>query len=299
MRRGVIRLGKLDFLNALPVYLGLEEQGLPVGPGDGEYRFDLIEVGGDPVALNRLLAEARLEIAPASSVAFLSHPEAYDAVPGLCIASAGAVGSVVLFGHLPVAELDGKVVALPGNSATSVALLQVLARSYWGVEPKYVEWPGRPVLPNMLAAADAALLIGDEALRSRRQYPHLFQADLGRSWWDLTGLPMVFAVWAVRRAWAKRYPDAAAWAGACLRRAQETGMGMIGPRLAGLAERHGLSETLLREYFFGCLKYGLGDAEWKGMEAFRSLLLATGVAEMPAGVSGDGITDGHRAGGCR
>ncbi|HET6497989.1 MAG TPA: MqnA/MqnD/SBP family protein, partial [Coriobacteriia bacterium] len=80
---------------------------------------------------------------------------------------------------------------------------------HWKARPDYVEMP--PDLPAMLRDADAALLIGDEALRAYWELPAGLHAyDLGAVWSEWTGAPMVYAVWAVRREFAERHPAAVA-----------------------------------------------------------------------------------------
>jgi chorismate dehydratase len=88
-------------------------------------------------------------------------------------------------------------------------LARVLLARRWNATPEYVEMP--PDLPAMLRDADAALLIGDEALRAYWDVPEgLFAYDLGSEWTTWTGLPMVYAVWAVRRSYAEEQPEAVA-----------------------------------------------------------------------------------------
>ena len=97
-----------------------------------------------------------------------------------------------------------KRVALDSSSRTSVALVKILLARQWKREPDYLE--AKPDLPAMLEQADAALLIGDPALRFLLHAPgmplpaleNLHIYDLAEEWWRLTGLPFVFAVWAVR-----------------------------------------------------------------------------------------------------
>jgi chorismate dehydratase len=115
----------------------------------------------------------------------------YAIVPGVGIASRGAVRSVCLFHHGPLERV--RRVALDTSSRTSAALVRVLLRERLGRDPQYV--PMGPSLVDMLAVADAALLIGDPALDHEGEAARL---DLGQAWLELTGLPFVFAFWAGR-----------------------------------------------------------------------------------------------------
>jgi chorismate dehydratase len=76
----------------------------------------------------------------------------------------------------------------------------VLARLWlaerWGVRPTLV--PAAPPLADMLAHADAAVIIGDPALAVQGT-TGLLEIDLGQAWAEMTGLPFVFAVWVATR----------------------------------------------------------------------------------------------------
>jgi chorismate dehydratase len=113
----------------------------------------------------------------------------YAIVPGIAIGSRGPVRSVSLYHSRPLEKV--RRVALDTSSRTSVALLKVLLRERLGRDPQYVSMA--PQLVDMLAVADAALLIGDPALDQEGGVPRL---DVGEEWTQLTGLPFVYAFWA-------------------------------------------------------------------------------------------------------
>ena len=108
----------------------------------------------------------------------------------------------------PLSELGGRPVALGSTSRTSVLLARMWLAAVHGVQPEYFDCP--PDLTAMLLEADAAVLIGDPALRAAHAVPRrgLHVHDLGAAWRDWTGLPMVFAVWAARRDFARRQSGA-------------------------------------------------------------------------------------------
>src|SRR5690606_14381287 len=111
-----------------------------------------------------------------------------------------------LVSTVPPNELDGRRVALGSTSRTGVLLAQMLLAEWYAVRPQYLRCP--PDLTEMLLEADAAVLIGDVALREhlRAGERGLHVTDLGAVWREWTGLPMVFAVWAVRRSYALAHP---------------------------------------------------------------------------------------------
>jgi chorismate dehydratase len=124
---------------------------------------------------------------------------AYTTIPGLvilpdvAIASSGAVRSILLVSKLPLSEV--RSVALDSSSMTSVALTQVLFQKFWGGARDFRSMA--PELDRMLERCDAALIIGDPALRVDRSRHLTF--DLAEQWRQLTGKPFVFAFWAVRQ----------------------------------------------------------------------------------------------------
>ena len=141
-----VRLGAVSYLNAEPAVHGLEAD-----PG-----FRLERDVPSRVARRLHAAEVDLGIIPSIEYCF-GH---YAIVPGCAIASRGPVRSVCLFHHGPLEKI--RRVALDTSSRTSVALAKVLLRERLGRSPQYV--PMAPSLVDMLAVADAALLIGDPAL---------------------------------------------------------------------------------------------------------------------------------------
>jgi len=191
------RVGHIQFLNCLPLYDGLIQSGALL---DVDLHRD------DPDALNEALVQGDLDIGPISLIPTLQHARELLVLPDMAVGSDGPVLSVVLVGKRPPTELDGGRVALGSTSRTSVVLARLLFEQRYGVRPSYEVMP--PDLNAMLQVADAAVLIGDVALRATYEAPRfgLHLTDLGQAWRDWTGLPMVFAVWAARRQYAEDHP---------------------------------------------------------------------------------------------
>lgn len=284
MPETVVRLGRFDFLNILPVYRGLASREVA-----GPYRWRLVTRRA-PASLNRLLAAGELEIAPVSSIELANRPGAYLTVPGLAIGSDGPGGSVVLFSRLPVEELGGRAVGLTPTSATSVALLQILFRRLWRVAPRVCRGPAVAGPGGLPEGLDGMLLIGDEAIRARVRFPDLHQADLGEAWRAMTGLPMIFAVWAMRREWAAREPHACAWASGELVQALEAGLSGLEAELPAHAARAGLPVDVLARYFFEQMDYRWGERQERGLKAFLDLCRLEGLTT--AGAPGEGVALG-------
>jgi len=120
------------------------------------------------------------------------HRQGLTPVPGIGIASRGAVRSILLVSRVPFRRV--RTLAADMNSRTSTMLARILLSRCFGVEPEVTPMPAD--LDSMLARADAALVIGDAALAIDPERVGLPCLDLGEKWYDLTGLPFVFAMWA-------------------------------------------------------------------------------------------------------
>ncbi|MEU6058525.1 menaquinone biosynthesis protein [Streptomyces sp. NPDC047097] len=193
------RVGHIQFLNCLPLYWGLARTGT---------LLDLELTKDTPEKLSEQLVRGDLDIGPVTLVEYLRHADELVAFPDLAVGCDGPVMSCVIVSQRPLTELDGARVALGSTSRTSVRLAQLLLAERYGVAPDYFSCP--PDLGTMMQEAEAAVLIGDAALRaSLHDAPRLgLQVhDLGQLWKEWTGLPFVFAVWAVRRDYLAREPE--------------------------------------------------------------------------------------------
>src|SRR5439155_25479107 len=145
-----------------------------------------------PSRLADRLAVGELDVALIPIIEYF-RGGSYTVVPNISIASRGPVLSVTLFSRVPWASI--RRVALDVGSRTSAALTQILLRKRYGVEAELLPLP--PERDAETVDADAVLLIGDRAMRAC--LPGFeFAFDLGQEWHDWTGLPFVYAFWAVR-----------------------------------------------------------------------------------------------------
>jgi chorismate dehydratase len=192
------RLGHIQFINCLPLYYGMVKR---------DVLLDVDLVKANPADLAHDILDGSLDIAPIPTIEYARHADELVLLPDIAISSDGEVQSILLLSTEPAEGLSGRTVALADTSRTSQVLARILLEKRWGAAPDYVEMP--PDLPAMMRDADAALLIGDEALRAYWEPPAGLHAyDLGTEWKSWTGLPFVYAVWAVRREYAEAEPDA-------------------------------------------------------------------------------------------
>lgn len=236
-----LRLGVVPYLNVAPIVYGLER----------DRRFEIVR--DVPSRLAERLHAGEIDLGMIPSIEYAAGE--YAIVPGIAIGSRGAVRSVNLFYKRRLGEV--RRVALDASSRTSVALLRILINERLGREPEYVTMP--PSLPEMLEAADAALLIGDPALYFEGEVGRL---DLGEEWTALTGLPFVFAFWAGRRGVAA--PGDVERLQAALR----AGLGAL-PAIAASYNGHGPGHAAENEsYLRSNIVYSLGEAERAGLREF-------------------------------
>jgi cyclic dehypoxanthinyl futalosine synthase len=243
-----LRVAAVGYLNARPLYDGLDRE-----PASGRVRLDCAA----PSEVARRVAEDEADVAliPVAAAATIGD---LRLVRGAAIGARGAVRSVVLVGERPLDEIDELAVDL--SSRTSVVLARLVLRARRnGREPRLVgQGPSEAVAH--VGGARGALVIGDPALAIEGRFPHV--TDLGLAWWELTGLPFVFAAWCGR-------PGALSAADeALLDRARRSGL----ERRDAIAEEHaartGLSPASLRAYLRDAIRYELGDDERRGLERF-------------------------------
>jgi chorismate dehydratase len=262
------RVGHIQFLNCLPIYWGLMRSGALL---DVDLRKDT------PDALNTALVAGDLDIGPISLVEYLRHADDLLLLPDLAVGSDGPVLSVNLVSTRPLAELDGRRVALGSTSRTGVLLAQMLLAERYGAEPSYFRCP--PDLAQMLMEADAGVLIGDPALRATHEAPGrgLRVVDLAQEWRDWTGLPMVFAVWAVRREFAAAHPGTVKEVHEAFLRSRDLCLDELDTVAAAAARWEPFDAATLATYF-RTLDFSLGERQVAGLREFARRAAARGEA---------------------
>jgi chorismate dehydratase len=194
------------------------------------------------------------------------------------------VRSVIVVASRPLESC--RSLALDAASRTSVALLRILLARRFGCRPALEVMPPDP--DAMLARHDGALLIADHALRPLP--PGLVVIDLAEQWHELTGLPFVFALWAVRD--GSRFGAAEA---ELLAASLEAGRRAIPEIAAAEAGALGLSTEEALAYLRENLSYEFGEPERAGFARFLTLaaeegLLAAGATAPPAWAAAAGVT---------
>jgi chorismate dehydratase len=200
------KISIVKYLNAVPLAWGILE-----GPQKEE--FD--PVLSTPAECADQLAQGRVDIGLIPSIEF-QRIKGCRIVPGPAVAATHRVRSVILVSVVPLWKV--KTVACDSGSRTSVALTKIIFNEFYHTHPDFR--PAEPDVANMLAQSDAALLIGDNALKFMEVHERpnienqkslvrlgaepLQVFDLAERWRFLTGLPFVFAFWAVREGFKDR-----------------------------------------------------------------------------------------------
>ena len=145
------RLGVVSYLNTRPLVQPLESRLF-------EHPFDLIYDVPSRCADNLREGKADVSLVPSIEIARGSEP--FCIVPGVAIASKGPVQSVLLITQRDPEDI--RTLALDESSRTAATLVRIVLEKRFSCRP--IASQSAPSLDEMLAANDAALLIGDPAL---------------------------------------------------------------------------------------------------------------------------------------
>jgi chorismate dehydratase len=248
-----IRVGTVSYLNSVPLNEGL---------------CDHPELDLRPYFPSRLageLADGSLDIGLVPVVEVLRHG-GYRIFPDAAIGCVGEVLSVKLFSDVPIRDI--RSVRLDPSSRTSNALTRVLLEGSYALSPRYLDasTPDEP--------ADATLIIGDPVLR--RRAAARAEVDLGQAWYEATGLPFVFAVWAAR-------PEVAtSHAAEILAESKRAGVKNIDAIARREAVSRDLDADLCRRYLRDHICFDLGEAQQAGLKWFATLTEERGLLPGPA-----------------
>lgn len=260
----------ITYLNARPLLAGLEA-GIAA---PFAYRFERAE----PAACAARLA-AGAAVAALVPVASLPSLAGVQIGEGLGVACRGRVTSVLLLSRVPLERIA--TLAAHRASRTSVSLARLLLAERFGVRPRLV--CADPPLTAMLEQADAGVIIGDPAMREGPR-TGLLMLDLGAAWHEWTGLPFVFAVWAVA-------PSAPAETPELLERSYEHACAHWHELLPQWAAAHGHPQSIVRDYLERTLHFRLDARDRAGMAEFLSRAAAAGVLPPQTPGGGEAVTN--------
>jgi chorismate dehydratase len=206
-----LRISIVEYLNTAPLVWGFTD-----GPLTGKYDLSFTV----PSKCAEALRNGDVDVAIIPSIEY-QRIENVVVLPGMAVAAKGEVRSILVVAKKPIHL--AKRIALDSSSRASQALVQILAAEHWNIHPEYVQ--AAPDASEMLKDADAALVIGDPALRIALKmealsmkiasggdcckgdpddmpvpgFETIFVYDVAYQWREMTGKPCVLAIWAGRR----------------------------------------------------------------------------------------------------
>lgn len=260
MKTETLRMGKIDYINAFPVYYGLDHGLLP----------DWMEmIPRPPAVLNGMIQAGEIALSPVSSAFYGMNHRDLLVLPDLSISSRGAVMSVVLMSNYSLDDLHGRRVVLSRESATSSCLVRLIMAQKKQIP---VFTTGRlKGLEDVPPDADAAMIIGDAAMNQPWEKRFRYRFDLGSEWFNATGLPFVFALWVVRKSYARKHPDRVGAALDLLIESRAAGYRNIEQVVQAGAHKLNLGTDYVQEYFKRLL-CDLDDAKVQGLSFFFDAL---------------------------
>ena len=242
-----LRVCAVSYLNTTPLVWGMLH-----GPQRGLFDLDF----QIPAACADQLASGAADIGIIPS--FELTRQSLEVIPGAGIACHGPVRSILLVSARPAGEI--RRLAVDSSSRTSVQLARILLEHRFAAEPELI--PHTPDLDAMLRIADAALIIGDPALRIEPSRLPYYVYDLGKEWVEMTGLPFVFAVWAGRKSViTPGVVDA-------FQQSCRFGRERIEEIVAAESGRREIPRDLVREYLTHRIVHELGPRDYEGMDRF-------------------------------
>jgi len=183
----MVRLGHINYLNCIPVHGGIITGKIPF---DGKLVF------GTPTQLNKMLELGKIDVSPSSSAEVL---KGYKVLPALSISGKVDVKSIILVTKKPVTEIKAGLFYVTSHSATSVLLLKVILKEFYGIKAEYQVFdPETHSLSSLIKDAEGVLFIGDYALQLKNT-DTFFNTDLAEVWYKNTGLPFTFALWQLNK----------------------------------------------------------------------------------------------------
>jgi chorismate dehydratase len=273
---GKLRISIVEFLNTAPLVWGFTD-----GPLTGKYELSFAV----PSQCAEDLRAGRADVGIIPSIEYQRMDDVV-ALPGMAIASKQEVRSLLVVSKVPI-EM-AQTFALDTNSRSTVGLSRILSQRHWNIDPEFIDMPPDP--DAMLARTDAALVIGDPALRLRlkvdalqakvpgaegccccggddddqpvKGVETLFVYDVAQQWREMTGLPSVLAIWVARR--GVLTPEMAAdFQASC-----DYGLSRIGEIAEGAALKLELPPRELERYLTENIDFSLDEENLAGLRRY-------------------------------
>lgn len=259
MANAPLRVGRIAYTNVAPVETAFDA---------GAVTRDAIVTTAAPNVLNAMLSAGELDVSPISAAHFLRNDDTLELCGETAIVARGEVLSVLLASAQPPGLLGGTSIAVTRDSASGRALLECILLGRYGARADF-EAVDEPIA--QARTGRPTLLIGDAAVAIRSQVPAETIYDLGSAWFAWTGLPMVYAVWAVRREIARARPADVKRLAAAYAEAHVWGNAHHGAVIDAAMRRHPQPRAFY-ELYYETLRYRLDADARAGLARFKSEL---------------------------
>lgn len=293
---GKIRISGVQYLNTAPLVWGFTH-----GPLAGKY--DLTFTLPSQCAEQLARGEADVAIIPAIEC---QRIPSLVILPGMAIASKLAVRSLLVVSRVPIEEVQR--LALDSSSRATAAMVRLLAAGWWARRGARISFSGAaPDLEAMLSECDAALIIGDPALRLAERYDaneplwsrkgRLLLYDVISEWRAWTGYPGVLALWAARRAILTQADVSELVSD--FQASKDYGLAHIPEIAANAAATLGLPQAHLESYLLENIDYSLDDENRAGLELYFQKAADAGIVPVYQPlqyVGASGLSFARRAG---
>jgi chorismate dehydratase len=267
----IAKIGMVNFINTAPLYEVWKNT---------VQRPDWLITEEVPTALNALLHAGNLDLGLVSAHEYASHPQEYNILADLSISATGAVGSVLLLSRYAPHKLSDRLVLSSSQSATSASLVAIILEEFLQVFPRFTT--GNLDRGRADDEPPAAIMaIGNEALRLAHSGDFPVVLDLAELWQQHTGLPFVFAVWAVRKTFCHSAPDTIAEIHCELLRCTREGQKDLRAISQRVAPRIPMGKEECYTYLRG-LEYDLGENKQRALALFFDYLMKRGEAPKEA-----------------
>ena len=242
----MLKISAVSYINAKPFVYGIEHSGFLK---DYSLSLDIPSLCAEKLRTNQV----DIGLAP---VAIIPELKKYFIIPDFCIGANGPVKTVMLYSEVPLKDI--KNVFLDYQSRTSVMLVQILAKHFWKVSPKWT--PATKGYEEKIKGTAAGVIIGDRNFSLPRKFKHVY--DLSEEWKNFTGLPFVFACWIAN----KELDENVA---ADLYRALQFGIENRGKIAKQLKDQ--FDPKIISDYLNNCINYSFDKPKQEAMGLFLKL----------------------------
>lgn len=243
-----VKVSIVSYSNTLPFLYGLQQSDIM---NDIDLSLDIPSKCAEKLLTNQV----DIGLVPVAILPLL--PE-YHILTDYCIGANKKVNSVILVSDVPLNEIE--TILLDYQSKTSINLVQVLAREYWKISPKFKH--AIVGFEDKIAEKTAAVIIGDRTFNLAKPYGYIY--DLAEEWYKFTGLPFAFACWVANKPIAPEFVEK-------LNQALSFGVNHKQESI-GLASNNDITFEQLKNYLTNDISYELTDEKRTSIQLFLDYL---------------------------